>query len=194
MRLSKISARYVYEFLFWANAVCITAMVMSSVALAQSPEVQGQQADATVAEDAEKKELRSKLAKALTGSKWTGQFTIAGRDAPPTPETYEIVSASHEGDDNWLLLAKMSGGGEGPDEAKEEDGSKKESMAIPIPLQILWAGRTPVITVDRLTIPGMGTFDARVLMRQGSYAGTWKHGAKGGHLFGTYTKAGAIGE
>jgi len=53
----------------------------------------------------------------------------------------------------------------------------------------LWSGNTPVITLDNLWIPGMGTFSARVLIHQGRYAGTWSHGDKGGHLFGRIEKA-----
>ena len=46
-----------------------------------------------------------------------------------------------------------------------------------------------MITIDRVTFPGFGTFDARVLIRKGKYAGTWAHsGGKGGHLFGTIEK------
>ena len=45
-----------------------------------------------------------------------------------------------------------------------------------------------MITVDKLTIPGMGTFDARVVIRGGKYAGTWMHDDVGGHLFGTISR------
>jgi hypothetical protein len=55
---------------------------------------------------------------------------------------------------------------------------------IPLPLPIEWAGNTPVIVVDDVTIPGMGTFSARVMFFADHYAGYWKHGDHGGHLFG----------
>ena len=118
--------------------------------------------------------LIEKLAKAISNTKWTGSFTLTGKEENPKTESYEIKEAQYQGDDKWLLTARIAYG--------------DRDVTVPIPLEIKWAGRTPVITVDNLTIPSMGTFDARVLMRRGSYAGTWAHGDKGGHLFGKYEK------
>ncbi len=122
----------------------------------------------------QQKELIEKLAKAISNTKWTGSFTVTGDEANPKTESYEIKDAQYQGDDKWLLTARIAYG--------------DRDVTVPIPLEIKWAGRTPVITVDNLTIPPLGTFDARVLMRRGSYAGTWAHGKKGGHLFGKYEK------
>ena len=47
-----------------------------------------------------------------------------------------------------------------------------------------WAGKTPVITLDNVTIPGLGTFSSRVVIDGALYAGTWQHDAVGGHMFG----------
>ncbi len=55
---------------------------------------------------------------------------------------------------------------------------------MPLEFKILWSGNTPVMTLDALWIPGMGTFDARVMIHNGRYAGTWQHDKVGGHLFG----------
>ena len=57
-------------------------------------------------------------------------------------------------------------------------------LTVPVPVQVKWAGKTPVITVDKVSIPGLGTFSARVLLDNDRYAGTWSHDEKGGHLFG----------
>ena len=57
-------------------------------------------------------------------------------------------------------------------------------FSAPIPLEVKWAGDTPVITLTDFTSPGLGTFDARVLFYNNKYAGTWTHGDHGGHLFG----------
>jgi len=122
----------------------------------------------------QQKELIDKLSKAISNTKWTGSFTVTGNEANPKTESYEIKDAQYQGGDKWLLTARIAYG--------------DRDVTVPIPLEIKWAGRTPVITVDKLTIPPLGTFDARVLMRRGSYAGTWAHGDKGGHLFGKYEK------
>jgi hypothetical protein len=51
--------------------------------------------------------------------------------------------------------------------------------------------------LDRVTIPALGTFSARVVLDEGRYAGTWSHDDKGGHLFGVIERlpeAGAEGK
>lgn len=57
-----------------------------------------------------------------------------------------------------------------------------------MPLEIKWAGDTPVITLTDLAIPGLGTFTARVVIYDNKYAGTWQHGQVGGSLFGRIEK------
>ena len=64
-------------------------------------------------------------------------------------------------------------------------------VTVPLPLPVHWAGETPVITVDSVTIPGLGTFNARVVIDGDRYAGTWQHGEVGGHLFGRIRPKGA---
>ena len=120
--------------------------------------------------------LNEKLAKYLTNTRWKGQFTITGNDVNPKPEQYEISEAikAEEGD-YWNLVVRI------------KYGDHDKTLPLP-PIAIKWAGETPVITVDAVTIPGMGTFDARVLIRAGKYAGTWAHDDVGGHFFGSIEK------
>ncbi len=119
-----------------------------------------------------------KLANLLTNSSWKGQFTTVDKNGvvgKAKEETYEITKAEKLPQQNlWLLTARIQYG--------------KRDVTVPLPINILWAGETPVITVDQLLIPGMGTFDARVLIRGGKYSGTWTHNDHGGHLFGTIEK------
>ena len=61
--------------------------------------------------------------------------------------------------------------------------------SFPVPIDIKWAGTTPIMTLDKVTIPGLGTFSTRVVIHEGLYAGTWQHDEVGGHLFGTIEKA-----
>jgi hypothetical protein len=119
--------------------------------------------------------LIKKLAQDLTGAKLTGSFTIDGKSAAPKPETYTITSAIKlpEGDE-WLIKAKMS--------------YSKDDKPYPIPIEIKWAGDTPVMTMTDMEIPGLGVFSTRVVLYQNRYAGTWQHGKAGGHLFGTIEK------
>ncbi|HMP80602.1 MAG TPA: hypothetical protein PKD54_14200 [Pirellulaceae bacterium] len=117
-----------------------------------------------------------RLAEFLTGVKLTGHFTVKGQPLDRlTPEEYVILQAEKGSEgDFWIITARIKYGG--------------KDFTLPMPLEIKWAGNTPVITVDRLTLPGMGTFDARVIIRPDGYAGTWQHDDTGGHLFGTIEK------
>lgn len=131
-----------------------------------------QEAEATESSSTdEAKELISKLEKYLSGAQLKGRFTIIGRDFSPKEEQYTIVEAKKlEKGDYWSLKARIKYG--------------EIDQTIPLVLQIKWADKTPVITLEKMTIPGMGTFSARVLFNGGMYSGTWKHDDVGGHLFG----------
>ncbi len=128
------------------------------------------------ATDEELKALHDKLAKYLTGTKWTGQFTMDGK-AETRTEQYEIITAEKgETGDYWNLIARI------------KYGDHDATIPLP-PIEIKFAGQTPVITVDQAFFPGFGKFDARVLIRKGQYAGTWAHsGGVGGHMFGKIEK------
>ena len=125
----------------------------------------------------EQQALFKKLEKELTGAKLSGTFTVTGKeDKPPRPEEYTISSAMKLPDgDLWLLKARIKYG--------------DKDATFPIPLEIKWAGDTPVITMTNMEIPGLGTFSTRVVLYEGRYAGTWQHGAVGGHLFGKIEKS-----
>ncbi len=132
---------------------------------------------------ADQQALIEKLERYLTGSKFIGQFTIDGNeDGLLTPEEYTIQKAVRPDDgDAWVLTVGI----------KYSDNDIE--MELP-PLEIKWADGTPVITVDQMTIPGLGTFDARVLIRKNKYAGTWSHNDVGGHLYGRIEKMDETGE
>jgi hypothetical protein len=109
----------------------------------------------------------------LSGAVLDGQYTIVGRDEPPLRrEQYTIQSVRKLPDgDFWLFQARI----------KYSD----KDITVPLPLEVKWAGDTPVITLTQLTIPGLGTFSSRVVIDGKKYAGTWSHDDVGGHLFGT---------
>ncbi len=119
----------------------------------------------------------ARVARYLTGATFTGSFTVDGQeDAAPKAESYTITSCQPLSEKNrYRLKVKIRYG--------DVDGE------FPMDLDILWAGQTPVITLEAMTIPGLGTFSARVLFHQGRYAGTWQHGDNGGHLYGKITTA-----
>lgn len=105
-----------------------------------------------------------------------GHFTVLGKDQERLrEESYTIFKVEKlPRGDYWLFHARLRYG--------------NVDMNVPIPLEVKWAGDTPVITLTNLTIPGLGTFNARVVIDRQQYAGTWKHGEARGHLFGIIRK------
>jgi hypothetical protein len=58
-------------------------------------------------------------------------------------------------------------------------------------LDVEWAGDTPVITVDDLAVPMVGTYTARVLFLGERYVGIWYGSDHGGHMLGRVERADA---
>jgi len=117
-------------------------------------------------------ELFAKFTKLLTGAKLRGQFTLDGKPLNDLrDEAYDIDKVEKLPDgDLWALTTRIKYG--------------KHDVTVPIAIEVKWAGNTPVLTMDNMTIPGLGTFSARVVLHQDKYAGTWQHDEAGGHLFG----------
>ena len=115
--------------------------------------------------------LEKAFAAKLTGAKLVGMFSLDGKDSGANkPDKYQIVSAKKDSGDNWVITAKMKVG--------------ENEIDVPVPIKVYWADDTPVMSLTDLTIPGMGTFTARVMFHGVRYAGTWQHGEAGGHMWG----------
>ncbi|QDT15201.1 hypothetical protein [Alienimonas californiensis] len=119
---------------------------------------------------------RDAFAALMTGATLDGRFSVDGSPDKLPEERYEIGQVSYVKDDLWTIAARIKYGA--------------NDVTVPVPVKVFWAGDTPVITLEETTLPGMGTFSARVLVHktgsgQTRYAGTWQHDAKGGCLFGT---------
>jgi hypothetical protein len=111
--------------------------------------------------------------KYLTNAVLTGVFTIDGQPLNKLEEErYEIKTCKKvEGEESlWELQTRIKYG--------------DKDLTVPVFVNIEWVGRTPMIVLDSITIPGLGTFSARVVFHDRKYAGTWKHDNVGGHLFG----------
>jgi hypothetical protein len=126
-------------------------------------------------------ELERRLHETLDGARLVGQFTVVGAGGatppPPQAEQYAVSSLSRDAEGRWVFNVSMS--------------YATQQHTMPVPVAIEWAGDTPMITLTEQTIPGLGTFSARVLLYDGLYAGTWKHGQFGGHMYGRIEPAGA---
>ena len=126
-------------------------------------------------DDPDRAALESAFRDTMRNAVLTGSFTVDGKPGS-NPERYEIGEVTNQGGGVWAIAARIKYG--------------DNDVTVPVVVQVKFAGDTPVITLDELTIPGLGTFDARVLVhktgtKQARYAGTWQHDDVGGCLFGT---------
>ncbi|MEM9413497.1 MAG: hypothetical protein AAGA30_20485 [Planctomycetota bacterium] len=157
------------------NALIFLSLAFAGIAQADEATKSLAQ-ELAVAKEAVAPELIEKFQKGLSNTKFVGQFTVTGmEDQKPRQEEYTITSVKKlEKGDWWEIKARIKYG--------------DHDLTVPMRMEVKWADKTPVITVDRLFIPGLGTFDARVLLRKDKYAGTWAHDDVGGHLYGRIVK------
>jgi hypothetical protein len=125
--------------------------------------------------------LEKTFAEMLSGATLEGSFTSTGRERDPTKlsrEKYTIGQVRKIAGNVWLIPARIQYG--------------ERDLTVPVPAPVRWAGDTPVIVVDN--IPGLENMSARVLFFADHYAGYWRHGDHGGHLFGTITRGDKAGK
>ncbi|MGH9338914.1 MAG: hypothetical protein ACRD1R_04840 [Acidobacteriota bacterium] len=121
----------------------------------------------------EKQALLEDFEETMTGATLVGYFTSG--EGKLSEERYTIEGVNHLGGDFWLFRARIRYG--------------ERDITLPVPLQVKWAGNTPVLTLTDVFLPGLGTFTARVLIYRGEYAGTWSGGDHGGQMFGRIEKS-----
>ena len=174
------------------NSMVLTCLilVLLQVGLFASESPSAQQADSAIQQDVtsaqshpqktlkDKNRLNQELQRFLTDITFRGHFTTdkkGSEEEVPKQDEYTITSATHVGGDYWLLTSRIQ--------------YKDIDVTLPVPVIIRWASTTPLIMLEEVTLPGMGTFSARVLIHRNRYAGTWQHDDVGGHLFGTLSKS-----
>ena len=142
----------------------VICMVTSSLTAQETEKPQPVKVELTAAEQA--------FVDQLTKATLVGRFSVESRpDRNPQPERYAIESVKNSGDDYWIVQARITYG--------------KYDLPVPVPVQVYWAGDTPVLQVTDLKIPLMGEgFTARVMFYKNRYAGSWYHGKVGGHMWG----------
>lgn len=118
-------------------------------------------------------EREDAFAKMLSGATLEGSFTQTGPGGDPKKfdrEKYTLGEVKKVAGNVWLFPARIEYGG--------------KDVTLPIMLPVQWADDTPVVVVDTVDLPGLGSVSARVLFYAGHYAGYWKHGEYSGNLFG----------
>jgi hypothetical protein len=115
--------------------------------------------------------LDSKFQEMMNGVTLVGRSSRLNSDRISGEERYVIDGVSKVTGETWLLRTRLQCCG-------------NKEIPVPLPVTIKWAGDTPVITLTDLSIPGMGTYTARVVLYRDQYAGTWSGKDTGGQVFG----------
>jgi hypothetical protein len=125
--------------------------------------------------DDEQEAREEAFSELLSGARLTGWFTDSNHpDGPPLKDSYVISRCELADGEKWLFEAEVG----------------ETKLKVPLYLTVKWAGDTPVITLDKLPIPQMGTFDARVLFYGNSYAGVWSGAGHAGEMGGSIERVG----
>ncbi len=112
-------------------------------------------------------ELEKEFQESLTGAKLEGIWQVTGEGglkgaAPlsdPKPDKYTVASATKLSGDQWVINARIEFG--------------EKDVTVPVPVRVVWAEDTAIITLNELPIPMIGTYSARVMVHHGFYSGVW---------------------
>lgn len=123
-------------------------------------------------------EFQEKLTGATLIGSWqmtTDQAVAAGKLelSPPRQERYTIMKVT-KFLGRWIIAARIQYG--------------DKDVTIPVPVKVIWAEDTPIISVTDADLPGLGKYSARVMFYGDYYAGTWFGDCYGGVLSGRITK------
>jgi len=161
---------------FWKTFFFFAAFILGLTKPLAETEPSDKPKAAVQSSEAKRAILFKQFEKTLTNAEMTGQFTVVGKEVPPIKESYTIHSVKKMSQgDYWIFNARIKYG--------------NKDITLPMPLQVKWADNKPVIYLDNVTIPGLGTFSSYTVIDGNKYAGTWQHGDVGGHMFGTITPA-----
>ncbi len=154
----------------------IALVVVLALALFAGGWLTGRLGIGSVIDPASLTDVERQFAEHMRGVTLIGSFTTDGQEGRvPQPDRYEIVSVEKVGNDLWRFNAKCCG----------------LNGAVPFVVPMRFNGDTPVIMMTETSLPGMGTFTARVFFYEDRYAGTWQHGKVGGHMWGRIEKTAA---
>ena len=128
-------------------------------------------------EEAPAKDRDDRFKEMMTNVILEGRWCLVEEDelTEEKEDSYRILSVMKAGGDTWIIQARIEYG--------------DRVATVPVPVQVKWAGETPVITLDKNDqVPQLGQYSARVVLHEGTYAGTWSGGDRKGLLHGIIRK------
>jgi hypothetical protein len=139
--------------------------ILSVLLLTAAPQQPAQAAEMTPAE--------TEFQQMMTNVVLQGFFTV-GDGKELYDDRYVIDSVTKVKDGVWRFAARVQ--------------YNKKDIAVSLNVPVYFAGETPVISLTRQAVQGLGTYDTRLVIYKGGYAGTWGGGATGGKMFGNIVK------
>lgn len=120
----------------------------------------------------EREALEEALVATLQNATMVGRWhpVADGEVGEERRDEYRIAGANKISGNRWVVRARLR--------------DDMPNLVIPVPLQVEWAGDTPVLIVDNFGLPGMNRYSARVLIYDDTYAGTWSGGGMAGLISG----------
>ncbi len=109
----------------------------------------------------------------MTNVVLVGSFTV-GTNPQLHDDRYVIENVTKVKDGLWRFAARVQ--------------FNKKDVRISLNVPVFFAGDTPVISLTRQAVAGLGTYDTRLVIYKGGYAGTWGGGEYGGAMFGVIVK------
>ncbi len=126
------------------------------------------------------KEFQESMTNSILQGSWmmTGKEGLTGHEplSDPKEERYTITTITKTGDEHWIVNARIR--------------YADKDITVPVLVRVVWADDTPMITIDDLVMPLLGTYSARVIFHKGFYSGIWysNTGNYGGVLSGRILK------
>lgn len=169
-------------------AALFTPVLRGAPAAPASPGKEAKEGDraskATPAPKPTRADLEKQFEEMLTGATLEGVWQMTGKgglrgNAPltdPKKESYTIATVTKAGKEHWIVSARIQ--------------YADNDVTVPVLVRVVWAGDTPMITIDDLTIPMAGTYSARVMFHNGFYTGIWYSNSRnyGGVMAGRIVK------
>lgn len=147
------------------------AMAALFVGLAAGTYFLGYRAGANAMKPPEQRTREADFVAAMAGVTLNGSFTIDGRESDSLAwERYTIERVEPLAGDFWTFHARMEFG--------------DTDVTLPVPVRVVWADDTPMVSLTDAAIPGLGTFTVRLLFYGDHYAGMWSNPSTGGLQFG----------
>ncbi len=115
-------------------------------------------------------QFHTSLKRLLSGATLSG-FLSAEGSPEPRPVTLDIKRLDKSrGPHDWQLHVAIQ--------------AVENTVECDLAVDVQWAGSTPVISLHEASIPGVGTVNAKILINNCLFAGTWVHEGIRGEVWG----------